>query len=79
MIYPYVSELVGKIKAAGKRVVMHSCGAVSEFVPYLIEMGVDALNPVQVSAAGHEPRRAGAPVRQATSPSGAAAATRSTP
>ncbi len=55
MIYPYISELVGKIKAAGKKVVMHSCGAVSSYVPYLIEMGVDALNPVQVSAAEMNP------------------------
>ncbi len=55
MIYPYVAELVGKIKAAGKKVVMHSCGAVSTYVPYLIEMGVDALNPVQVSAKDMNP------------------------
>jgi len=55
MIYPYVSELVGRIKAAGKKVVMHSCGAVSAFVPYMIRMGVDALNPVQVSAGGMNP------------------------
>lgn len=55
MIFPYISELVGKIKAAGKKVAMHSCGAVSAFVPFLIEMGVDALNPVQVSAKGMNP------------------------
>ena len=55
MVYPYISELVRKIKAAGKKVVMHSCGAVSTYVPYLIEMGVDALNPVQVSAKGMNP------------------------
>ena len=55
MIFPYVRELVGKIKASGKKVVMHSCGAVSAFVPYLIEAGVDALNPVQVSAGGMNP------------------------
>lgn len=55
MIFPYIAELVGKMKAAGKKVVMHSCGAVSAFIPYLIEMGVDALNPVQVSAAGMNP------------------------
>ena len=55
MIFPYISELVGKIKAAGKKVAMHSCGAVSSFVPSLIEMGVDALNPVQVSANGMNP------------------------
>jgi uroporphyrinogen decarboxylase len=55
MIFPYISELVGQIKASGKKVTMHSCGAVSDFVPYLIEMGVDALNPVQVSADGMNP------------------------
>ena len=55
MIFPYVRELVGRIKASGKKVVMHSCGAVSAFVPYLIEAGVDALNPVQVSAGGMNP------------------------
>jgi uroporphyrinogen decarboxylase len=55
MIYPYAADLVGRIKAAGKKVVMHSCGAVASFIPYLIEMGVDALNPVQVSAKGMNP------------------------
>jgi len=55
MIMPYIAELVGKIKAAGKPVVMHSCGAVSDFVPMMIEIGIDALNPVQVSAHGMNP------------------------
>jgi len=55
MIYPYIAEAVGKMKAAGKKVVMHSCGAVSAFIPFMIEMGIDALNPVQVSAAGMNP------------------------
>jgi uroporphyrinogen decarboxylase len=56
MVFPYVVELVGRIKAHGKKVVMHSCGAVSPFIPSLIEMGVDALNPVQVTARGMNPR-----------------------
>ncbi len=56
MIFPYTAELVARIKSAGKKVVMHSCGAVSSFIPSLIEMGVDALNPVQVSAEGMNPR-----------------------
>ncbi len=51
-----MSEIVGKIKSAGKKVIMHSCGAVADFVPFMIEMGADALNPVQVSAAGMNPR-----------------------
>ncbi len=56
MLFPYMSEVVGRIKATGKKVVMHSCGAVADFVPLMIEMGVDALNPVQVSANGMNPR-----------------------
>jgi uroporphyrinogen decarboxylase len=56
MIFPYASELVRRIKKAGKPVCMHSCGAVADFIPSLIEMGVDALNPVQVSATGMNPR-----------------------
>lgn len=36
---------------------LHSCGAVSEILPDLIECGVDILNPVQLSAAGMEPER----------------------
>jgi uroporphyrinogen decarboxylase len=55
MIFPYIAEAVGRMKAAGKKVVMHSCGAVGAFIPDLIEMGVDALNPVQVSARGMNP------------------------
>jgi len=56
MIFPYMAELVQRIKQAGKKVVMHSCGAMSEFIPFLIEMDIDALNPVQVSASGMNPR-----------------------
>ena len=53
MIWPYQQELFACIKARTRAAVLfHSCGAVSEFIPLLIEAGVDALNPVQVSAAG---------------------------
>ena len=55
MIYPYARELLDRIKRSGKKIVMHSCGAVSAFIPYLIDMGVDALNPVQVAASGMNP------------------------
>ena len=36
---------------------MHCDGAVAELLPDLIEIGVDAVNPVQTSARGMEPRR----------------------
>ena len=37
------------------KVFFHTCGAVSDIIEDLIEIGVDVLNPVQVSAAGMDP------------------------
>lgn len=34
------------------KIFFHSCGAIRELIPDLIEIGVDILNPVQVNAAG---------------------------
>jgi uroporphyrinogen decarboxylase len=34
------------------KVFMHNCGAIRSLIPMLIEAGIDALNPVQISAAG---------------------------
>jgi len=36
---------------------IHSCGAISELIPDLIEAGFDVLNPVQCSADGMEPKK----------------------
>jgi len=38
------------------RTFIHSCGAILELLPDLIEAGFDILNPVQTSAAGMDPR-----------------------
>ena len=35
----------------------HSCGAIFDVLPYLIEAGFDAINPVQCSAVGMDPKR----------------------
>ncbi|NJD02819.1 MAG: hypothetical protein FIA99_09580 [Ruminiclostridium sp.] len=54
-IKPCHKKLFEKIreKTHGKvYIFLHSCGAVSELIPDLIESGVDILNPVQVSACG---------------------------
>jgi len=37
------------------KVFIHSCGAISELIPDLIEAGFDILNPVQCSATGMDP------------------------
>lgn len=59
MVRPYMEEmfLFLKKRSGGKPILLHSCGAVHAFIPDFIEMGVDALNPVQISAAGMDPVR----------------------
>ena len=42
-------------KKTDAKIFFHSCGAVSELIPDFIEMGVDILNPVQISAKGMDP------------------------
>ena len=51
MIKPYHRRLWEMIKRlSGKPLLLHSCGSIYELIPDLIEIGVDAINPVQVSA-----------------------------
>jgi uroporphyrinogen decarboxylase len=38
------------------KVLFHSCGSIAEIMDDLIDIGVDVINPVQVTAAGMEPR-----------------------
>jgi len=57
-VKPYHKKLFEYIKSqCDARLLLHTDGAVSEFIPDFIEMGVDALNPVQLSAKGMDPRR----------------------
>jgi uroporphyrinogen decarboxylase len=44
-----------KKKTPNVKMMFHSCGNVRPIIPDLIEMGVDILNPVHVTAAGMEP------------------------
>lgn len=55
--FPHVRRVVDFIHANSDwRVFMHSCGAICPLIPYLVEAGIDALNPVQVAAAGMDPQ-----------------------
>jgi len=40
---------------ANVKVMLHCCGGVRELLPDLIEAGLDAINPVQISCRGMEP------------------------
>ncbi|MCX6567416.1 MAG: methyltransferase, partial [Candidatus Aminicenantes bacterium] len=44
-------------KRSNLRVFLHSCGAIADIFPDLIEVGVDIINPVQTSAKGMDPAR----------------------
>jgi len=50
LIKPYHARMVQAVKGFGKPVLLHSCGSVAAFIPDLIELGFDALHPIQVSA-----------------------------
>jgi uroporphyrinogen decarboxylase len=56
MVKPYHARLFAFARAKSEAVLLfHSDGAVAPLIPDFIEMGIDALNPVQVSAAGMDP------------------------
>jgi uroporphyrinogen decarboxylase len=50
LIKPTHARMVQAIKKFGKPVLLHSCGSVAAFIPDLVEIGIDALHPVQVTA-----------------------------
>jgi len=53
IVKPLHAEIVSYIKSRSRaRFFLHSCGAIRDLIPDLIEIGVDCLNPVQVSATG---------------------------
>ncbi len=52
-IFPRWARIIRTVKSATRaKVFFHSCGAVSTLIPDLLEMGVDILNPVQVTCEG---------------------------
>ena len=53
LIKPHHRAAIELIKRhTGAAVVFHTCGAIRDLIPDLIEIGVDAITPVQVSASG---------------------------
>jgi uroporphyrinogen decarboxylase len=55
-VVPGAKELVAQAKSYGLKVLYHSCGAIFEVIPDLIEAGVDVVHPIQALAKGMEPR-----------------------
>ncbi len=55
IIKPRHKKIMDFIKARTKaKIFFHSCGAIREIIPDMIEIGIDIINPVQVSAVGME-------------------------
>lgn len=56
LVKPFHGEYIKFIKErTDAKVFFHCCGAVTDLVDDFLEIGVDILNPVQVTAAGMEP------------------------
>ena len=54
-IKPYSAKLIATFKKRGFSTFYHSCGSIVPVIGDLIEMGLDVLDPIQVSAAGMKP------------------------
>ena len=52
---PYVKKLIGQAKKYGCVTAVHSCGSIREIIGDFIEIGVDAINPIQVNAEDMDP------------------------
>jgi uroporphyrinogen decarboxylase len=56
-VFPGTRALIEQAHAYGLKVIHHSCGAVADIIPDLIELGADAIHPIQALAAGMAPDR----------------------
>jgi uroporphyrinogen decarboxylase len=58
LIRPCQERIVEQVRRyTNAKILYHSCGSVYRYIEDFIEMGIDALNPVQVTAKNMEPER----------------------
>jgi uroporphyrinogen decarboxylase len=57
LVAPYLKEMIDCIHGLGGKVLYHSCGAVRVFIPDLIALGVDVLDPIQPTGPEMAPER----------------------
>jgi uroporphyrinogen decarboxylase len=57
LIKPAHRRMADAVKRHDKPILYHSCGSVYRLLPDLIDVGIDVLNPVQVTAADMDPAR----------------------
>ena len=56
-LLPGYRRLVAQAKGYGLKVMHHSCGAIGKIIPRFIDIGIDALHPLQAKASGMEAER----------------------
>ena len=56
-VWPGARELIDQAKSYGVKVLYHACGSIYDVVPDLIELGVDAIHPIQALATNMEAHR----------------------
>jgi uroporphyrinogen decarboxylase len=56
-VAPYLREMIDCIHRLGGKVVYHSCGAIRAFIPELIALGIDVLDPIQPVGPEMSPER----------------------
>ncbi|MBM4050814.1 MAG: hypothetical protein FJ279_37435, partial [Planctomycetes bacterium] len=54
-VAPYVKEMAAQIHSLGGLVLYHSCGSIRPFIPDLIALGVDVLDPIQPTGPDMQP------------------------
>ncbi len=58
LVKPRHKRMLDTVRACGEaKIMFHSCGAIQSLIDDLIEIGSDAINPVQVNAKGMEPAK----------------------
>lgn len=56
-VMPGAKKIIDQAHSYGVKVIYHSCGAVFDAIPELIEVGADLVHPIQAAAVGMEPER----------------------
>ena len=56
-VAPYLCEMIIRIHELGGRALFHTCGAAASFIPDLIRLGVDVLDPIQPAGPEMQPER----------------------
>ena len=55
LVFPYFKELIDFFHGYNLPVVLHSCGSVAQILPQVVQVGFDALNPMERKARNNDP------------------------